>query len=286
VRDAGAPAAGAGRVGTADRSKAAAAPSLPLRPREPDFAGLPRATLDTMLAAGDEINECLRVLEKADLNLVGEVLRGHGTFYEYDHYPPGDVYDHETHAQYYYHAHRGLAGEHGHFHTFVRALGMPHGVTPVAYSGTEAWPSGDEALAHLIAISMDAYGRPIGLFTVNRWVAADAWYPAEDVIRMLDRFAIDHAYPSWPVNRWLGAMLRFFRPQIEALLRTRDEAVARWAAAHPDVDAFEDRGLEVPSALAVTLEDQFERLRAACGSAPGAEVHPPQDRIPSQGDRR
>jgi hypothetical protein len=239
------------------------APGFPLRPRAPDLAALPRAELDAMLEAGDEIAECLRVLEKAGLNLVGEMLRGHGTFYEYDHYPPEDVLDRGTQAQYYYHAHRGLPGEHGHFHTFLRAAGMPAGVAPVPYSGAEDWPSGDDALAHLIAISMDAYGRPIGLFTVNRWVVADAWYPAADVIRMLDRFAIDHAYPSWPVNRWLGAMLRLFRPQIEALVRARDEALAAWAAAHPGVDAFEDRALEVTSAVAVTIEEQLGRLGAA-----------------------
>ena len=230
-----------------------------------DPARLPRARLEAMHAAGEEIFECLRVLEKADLNLVGEVLRGQGTFYELEHYPPQDVFDSDTHSQYYYHAHRGLAGEHGHFHTFLRAPGMPAGVQPVPYSGGEQWLVGDDALAHLIAISMDADGRPIGLFTVNRWVAADAWYPAEAVIRMLDRFAIDHAYPSWPVNRWITAMIRFFRPQIEWLVLRRDQAVARWAEAHPGVDVFEDRALEVTSELAATVEEQLARVREALG---------------------
>jgi hypothetical protein len=230
-----------------------------------DPARLTRPRLEAMHAAGQEVFECLRVLEKADLNLVGEVLRGHGTFYELEHYPPQDVFDTDSHSQYYYHAHRGLAGEHGHFHTFLRARGMPEGVEPVPYNGSEQWPAGDDALAHLVAISMDGYGRPIGLFTVNRWVAADAWYPARDVIPMLDRFAIDHAAPSWPVNRWITAMLRFFRPQIEWLLARRDEAVARWAAAHPGADVFEDRALEVTSELAVTVEEQFARVREALG---------------------
>ncbi|MGH8680933.1 MAG: DUF6969 family protein [Burkholderiales bacterium] len=230
-----------------------------------DPARLARPRLEAMHAAGEEVLQCLRVLEKADLNLVGEVLRGQGTFCELEHYPPQDVFDADAHSQYYYHAHRGIAGEHGHFHTFLRAPGMPEGVAPVPYHGAEPWPAGDGALAHLVAISMDGYGRPIGLFTVNRWVAADAWYPAQDVIRMLDRFAIDHAYPSWPVNRWLTAMIRFFRPQIEWLLARRDEAVARWAVAHPGVDVFEDRALEVTSELAVTVEQQFARVREALG---------------------
>jgi len=230
-----------------------------------DPAHLPRTQLEAMYAAGAEVFECLRVLEKADLNLVGEVLRGQGTFYELEHYPPQDVFDTDTHSQYYYHAHRGIAGEHGHFHTFLRAPGMPEGVAPVSYAGAEQWPAGADALSHLVAISMDGYGRPIGLFTVNRWVAAEAWYPAQDVIRMLDRFAIEHAHPSWPVNRWITAMLRFCRPQIEWLLARRDEAVARWAAAHPGLDVFEDRALEVTSELALTVEEQFARVREALG---------------------
>lgn len=35
---------------------------------------------------------------------------------------------------------------------------------------------------------------------------------------MGERFAVDHAYPSWPVNRWISAMFKLFRRHIEALL--------------------------------------------------------------------
>jgi len=66
---------------------------------------------------------------------------------------------------------------------------------------------------------MVAWGDPIGLFYVNRWVTDETWYPAEAVIAMLDRFAIDHVFPNWAVNRWLTALLRLYRPHIEALIR-------------------------------------------------------------------
>jgi hypothetical protein len=212
-----------------------------------------------MQAAGAEVNECARVLAKGKIDLVSEVLRGHGTFYELEHYPPDDVFDHDSHSQYYYHAHR--KGEHGHFHTFLRGPGMPAGVAPVHYDGTESWPTGDQAIAHVVAISMDADGEPISLFTVNRWVTAEAWYPAGAVIRMLDTFSIDHAYPSWPVNRWLTAMLRLFRPQIEWLLHRRDKVLANWSRRHPGRDVFEDRKLEVLSELPIDIENQIARLR-------------------------
>jgi len=228
----------------------------------PDLGQLPRPQLEVMRAAGAEVLECLRVLDKANLDLVSEVLRGQGTFYELEHYPSDDVFDRDTHAQYYYHAHRGAA-EHGHFHTFLRAPGMPEGVAPVAYSGEEIWPTGDESISHLIAISMDAFGRPISLFAVNRWVSAEAWYPAEDVIRMLDRFAVDHAFPSWPVNRWIGAMLRLFRPQIKALVRHRDTVVDAWRHSHPDTDVFEDRQLDVTGEFLISIDVQIAAVEAA-----------------------
>jgi hypothetical protein len=226
----------------------------------PDLAALTHAQLASMLAAGEQVLECERVLKKAGLNIVGEVLRGQGEFYEYNHYPDDDVYDRETHAQYYYHAHRGIPGEHGHFHTFLRRAGMPPGMTPVPHP--EA-PAGADAIAHLIALSMDAHGWPIGLFAANRWVTGDTWYRAEDVIRMLDHFLIDHAYPSWPVNTWISAMLRLFRPQIELLLRERDRVIEKWGVHHPGVDVLEDRELEVTGYQLISVEGQLHDVRAA-----------------------
>lgn len=84
-----------------------------------DLALLPRNTLLAMQAAGQEVAACLRVLRKVNLNVVGEVLKGQGQFVKLTPYPQGDVFDRETHAQYYYHAHRD--GGHGHFHLFLRA---------------------------------------------------------------------------------------------------------------------------------------------------------------------
>ena len=229
----------------------------------PRLASLPRRQLEAMRAAGLEIVECQRVLAKGGLDIVGELLRGAGTFVEYDHYPHDDVFDAESGAQYYYHAHRGLAGEHGHFHTFLRAPGMPPGVAPSEAPHTEPWPSGDKALAQLISISMDTYGAPIGLFAPNRWVAGDTWYPAHDVIAMLDHFRIDHANPSWPVNRWLRAMFVLFRPHLVELLLERDRVIAAWRVKLPGEDVLECRELEILAYLPISVESALAGLDAA-----------------------
>jgi hypothetical protein len=215
-----------------------------------------------MLAAGEVILDCYRELREAGLNIVGEVLRGQGEFFELNHYPDDDVFDRETHSQYYYHAHRGMAGEHGHFHTFVRRPGMPPGVEPIADRASEPWPSGDAALSHLVGISMDAWGYPIGLFTTNRWVTDEAWYKADDVTRLLSRFRIGHSIPSAPVNRWISAMFVLFRPQMETLIRARDARIAEWSAQHPGYDVFEDRALDITSETPISVDRQIDRLRA------------------------
>ena len=80
---------------------------------------------------------------------------------------------------------------------------------------------------------------------------------------MLDAFEIGHARPSWPVNRWIGAMLRLYRPHIEELVKARDAALADWQAAHPDRNAFEDRELEIASCLDIAIDDDVAAVAAA-----------------------
>ena len=226
-----------------------------------DLSALGTAQLETMADAGLEVLECHRVLAKTGNNIVSELLPREGTFYEFDHCPPGDIYDSEAHSQYYYHAHR--SGEHGHFHTFMREAGMPEGVHPVEQSEPDYLKQRDDRLSHLVAISMDRHGVPIALFTTNRWVTAENWYAAEDVCAMVDRFRIDHAQPSWATNRWVSAMFRLFRPQIVELVERRDAVVAEWQKEHPDRDVFEDRKLALPSRAEISIEGQIHAIKTA-----------------------
>jgi hypothetical protein len=230
-----------------------------------ELADLPTERLEDMAAAGAEVLEVYRLLRKSGDNVVGEVLRGQGEFYEWDHFPKGDVYDPETHSQYYYHAHPAelRGGEHGHFHTFLRPKGMPSTIAPAPLADYTP-PEGDnDALGHLIAISMDQYGCPIRLFSTNRWVTGEVWYAADDVIAMLDHFHMDLAYPSLPVNIWITAMLRLFRPDIEDLVRQRDRAVAAWQERKNNDNAYENRDLEITSHLDISVEGQVERVNGA-----------------------
>jgi hypothetical protein len=233
-----------------------------------------RAEIEQMAAAAAVVGDCRRELAARNHNIVSEALADTPAA-EWRHYPDGEVYDPKSHAQYFYHTHpvNGRPSrEHGHFHTFLRAEGMPIGAAPLilpemAVADVPALPpqappikrGTREEVSHLVAIAVDGRGEPIRLFTTNRWVTGETWYRAEDVIGMLDRFAITAVEPSETLNRWVGAMLRLFRPQIAALLRMRDETVMAWRRRRRR-HVFEDPALEITSSLDIGLDAQLAFL--------------------------
>jgi len=230
------------------------------------FDSLSLAELRLMKEGGEQVIDAHRTLKKGNLNIVGECLKDQGTFYELDHFPKGDVFDTESFAQYYYHAHREDRDEHGHFHTFMRAGGMKPGVEPVPYDGEVEWQLGKDAVSHVISISMNNPGFPIGLFATNRWVTGEAWYSSSDVVSMLDNWHIDHAFPNLAVNHWITGMMKLFRPQVIALLEHRDTVIENWRQQFPDKDVFEDRTLEVTGEYDISVEDQYANVLAAIES--------------------
>jgi hypothetical protein len=230
-----------------------------------------QAEIEQMIAAAAIIRDCRRDLAARNTDLVSEVTGG-SPICDWRHYPEGEVFDSTSHAQYFYHAHARdsrRAAERGHFHSFLRAEGMPGGVAPLllpelAVADVAALPPqaaplkrGErDEVSHLIAIALDVRGEPIRLFTTNRWVTGETWYRAEDVTRMLDRFVIAEREPSAALNRWIGAMIRLFRPQIAALLQARDETVMAWRRRRR-THVFEDPRLEITSSLDIQLDTQL-----------------------------
>lgn len=221
------------------------------------------AERERMAAAAAAVRACRRGLAGG---VIAAVLAG-ADFAEWHHFPPGEAYDPRSHAQYFYHAHAPAAGEHGHFHTFLRAEGMPPEAVPlllpeIAVANAPPPPGAPRKLgerdevSHLIAIAVTGAGEPVRLFTTNRWVTGETWYRAEDVIAMVDRFEITGDHPSALLNHWLGAMLQLFRPQIAMLLRQRDAAVMHWRQRRRS-PVFEDRRLETPSSIAINLDSQL-----------------------------
>jgi hypothetical protein len=243
-------------------------------------------------SAAATIRECRRLLAASGSTLAHEAVGKSAKIGDWEHYPDGDVYDSASHSQYFYHRHpaadRGAEApsEHGHFHLFLRAEGMPRGMTPlllpeaaIAFAQTppQAAPSkrgARDEVSHLVAIALDTRGDAVRLFTTNRWVTGETWYRAEDVIRVLDRFSLDAAEPASIVNRWIAAIIRLYLPEIAMLLRRRDEAVMDPRRRRRKIDVFEDPKLEITSSLAIDVDARLAAIDRMVDE-PAPAVHAP-----------
>ncbi|HUK08160.1 MAG TPA: hypothetical protein VLX09_09860 [Stellaceae bacterium] len=251
-----------------------------------DLNRLPRPVLEQMANAGRMARASMDALAQCGSSVVSEALKDADGFFEWRHYPETDVYDPVSHAQFYYHAHppgERAAVEHGHFHTFLRPRGMPPGVRPLvlpelAIADAPAQPAtpvlppaaqpnqgeDNDKPSHLVAIAMDSHGRPIRLFTTNRWVTGETWYAAADAVRMLDRFRVDVPGPAPLVSRWITAMFILFRPEMAELLIARDAGIMSWRRRHRGkVHVFEDRRLDVAASIDIDLDAHLSRVEAA-----------------------
>lgn len=200
-----------------------------------------------MRGAGEALVACYRDLASRGAHLAGELI-GDAAFEEERHHPDGDVRDPVSGAQFYFHAH--LDDELGHFHTHLRLVG--------------ASSEGDE-LVHLVGVSIDAYGLPTRLFAPNCWATDDRWHPADALRGLLDRFTCESAPRRYAACAALPAMLRLFRPQIDALLDARDAAVAR------DARVLADRSTRLLAEVEVSIDAQIaevERCLAAAREQP------------------
>ena len=250
---------------------------------------LSRAEAARLESAVGTISACRRALAAQPGGIFAALAGVAGAVADWQHYPPGDVYDPQSHAQYFYHAHPAgsrAVGEHGHFHTFLRAEGMPLGVAPLvlpeaALPGAVA-PAPQAAplkrgirdeVSHLVAVAIDHRGDPIRLFTTNRWVTGETWYRADDIISMLDRFALDSAGGPVLVNAWLGALVTLYRPQIASLLRARDQTIMNWRRKRR-TNVFEDPRIEVTSSLEIDLDARLAAHPRARGDDNGGPLRP------------
>lgn len=180
----------------------------------------------------EEIAFCEALLAKGGQNVLTETFRETSGVTVWDHYPPGDVFDPVSGAQWFYHCHPAVEGasEHGHFHCFLR----PDGV--------------DGPIHHLAAIGVDPFGKLLRIFTVNQWVVGDDWLDADRTIPLARRFDMQMPRPSYLVNRWLTAIFAAYEDEIAKLIAERDRVLAAHTPP-PGIVAREDRALEVTSEL-------------------------------------
>jgi hypothetical protein len=189
----------------------------------------------------------LQASARSGRGVLADLLGRAEAFAEWEHYPPRDALDARSGYRFYYHAHAAqqrVRDEHGHFHVFAPSRG----------AGAD--------YAHLFALSLDARGMPLRVFTTNRWVTAEHWRDAAWTLRALRRLDLSGARPR-RVASWLQGMACLFAPQIQAVVLERDRRIAGRAAQRPLERVLEDRRSHIVSQCAVDLAEQFEFLQAA-----------------------
>lgn len=196
---------------------------------------------------------CERILAKTGDNIVTATLAHINEPTFWTHYPEGDVLDTDTGAHWYYHSHApgttendDMSGsepasrttrddghdndEHGHFHCFLRPQG-------------KAGP-----IHHLVAISVDPYGKLRRLFTVAQHVVNDDALPARERIPLLEKFDVQLGRPNYLVNRWVTAIIGLYQDDITRLIQEGEACAAT------------NKALDVTAELKTTLAEKTQTL--------------------------
>lgn len=186
--------------------------------------------------------ETTTALAERGLSVVTALLDGQAAVCD-THYPAGDEIDTQSGFRYYYHSHAGLPWqrqEHGHFHLFTESSGGFH---------------------HLAALSVDAQGLPMRVFTTNRWVTGEQWLAAPELLFRVAEFSMAETGPRATVNRWLNAMVCLFLPQLETVIHNRDARVRRELTRGRTQERFlKDRRTHVLSQVRLSLMERLDAL--------------------------
>ncbi len=230
-----------------------------------DMAGVSDSQLALMREGIDEMLAVLDAAGQHGYHVLASVLASNveTPFTQWLHYPPGDVQDKENGAIWFYHAHEEDEqarpwAEHGHFHLFRYTEALRPGAVAVSMPDDPDMEKG--GLCHLVAVSFDMNGLPVRIFTTNRWVAGEWMYPASDVVELLDGYRIE-GKPYELTTRWLQALLKLYRPQIEWALHERDRRLPEMAVLFGDKWG-EEKSVEVLSSVTFDLAAQIDAIEA------------------------
>lgn len=161
---------------------------------------------------------------------------------ESQHFPEDDVLDSSSGAQYFLHRHESdLLGNTIHIHFFKR------------WKPKELHLKKHETITtHLVALALDSQGHPSQWFTVNQWVVGDYWQPADETVEL---------FRNWKVSKpddgrgdevqrvgheWLSTLIALHLDgDIKELLDERDARLDKLVDANPQINALNDRSIEV-----------------------------------------
>ena len=180
----------------------------------------------------------------AETNPVLELIDLNKPLEENKKYPPGLLQFNTTGWRAYYHCHPAsragnhrFEGEHGHFHLFVRTQIDP-----------ELW-------SHMVALSIDPMGQPLGWFTVNHWVTGEAWESSRNLVKYLLKIPYD--LQNTLVERWLLSLLALSHDLVDVVLCERDQMIEEKKAGEGK-DIKQDKEIYLLSEIPMDLEELLD----------------------------
>lgn len=182
-----------------------------------------------------KIIQIILTLKDEGSDLVKKIMNGKEYVFDPStHYPDdGGIKDNNTGCQLFFHAHR--QNEYGHFHTFVT--------------------DSNGELIHLILISMNKKGEPIGLATVNRWVTDDKYVKADVLKKFAESFYVNPAlYKDKRVVEFINYIFKSYPDEINNLFDQRDKWIRDYVNKNYN-EPFEDREFEVLSFKEINILD-------------------------------
>lgn len=199
--------------------------------------------------ASESLVTCLLEMAEDETNPVLLVIDPDLPLEENKKYPADLLQFNHTGWRAYYHCHPAnragnhrFQGEHGHFHIFVRTQDKP-----------EKW-------SHLVALSMNNMGQPLGWFTVNHWVTGESWVDSEILSNYLQTIPYDqlevHQLNTFNiVERWLLALLAVSREQVKVVLHERDKILQQKEQNLAESNIKQDKGIYLLSEIPINLLD-------------------------------
>ncbi|MDE2604477.1 MAG: hypothetical protein KGL68_01000 [Burkholderiales bacterium] len=207
--------------------------------------------------AGPRLLSAYAGLAQRGAHLFGDLLKGQAPR-QWEHYPQDDALDTAGGYQWFYHSHspedRADAVEHGHVHLFARRPLWSRRLRSRAereFSQLCGLPQATAGSRHLLAISFDAKGVPISLFTVNSWVTGDLMLSAGLTLELLASMRLDTGYPE--IDTVIDSTVHLCLPEISELMRARDLALV----AHTSPNRLEDPSLELLSQIRIDLDTKL-----------------------------
>lgn len=214
-------------------------------------------------AAANALVDCYRRLARHREHLLAAILDKRAPV-QWAHYPDDDAIGRDRRYQWFYHSHdpedRAGSGEHGHIHLFARMEGVAAELNQAAEAqflrslGTRRRSA---TTRHLLAIGLNAVGVPISLFTVNRWVTGDLPLSGSATVALLESLRLDTGFDD--LDTVIQSVVAIYHCEVRALIAARDAAWAARSARGPGT--LEDRGLEVPSFIALDVDRRLAEIR-------------------------